>query len=137
MRRLLLGSLVAGLLLAGLILALGTTKSEAAVAKEPQLAHMVYFQLTESSPEARKKLVDACKKYLSNHPGTVYFSAGVLADEYKREVNVRDFDVALHLVFQNKGAHDQYQDAPRHKQFIDENKAGWKAVRVFDAFVEP
>lgn len=137
MRRLMLGGLVASLLLGGLVLALGTTKSEAAVAKEPQLAHMVYFQLTESSPAARQKLVDACKKYLSGHPGTVYFSAGVLADEYKREVNVRDFDVALHLVFASKGAHDTYQDAPRHKQFIDENKANWKAVRVFDAIVEP
>ena len=52
-------------------------------------------------------------------------------------VNDRDFDVALHIVFKDRAAHDQYQDAPRHKQFIDENKDNWKKVRVFDSEVEP
>jgi hypothetical protein len=102
----------------------------------PQIGHMVYFQLKESTPENKKKLVEACKKYLSGHPGTVYFSAGVLADSFKREVNDRDWDVALHLVFKDKAAHDVYQDAAKHLQFIEENKAGWKKVRVFDSEVE-
>ena len=33
-------------------------------------------------------------------------------------------------------AHDAYQVAPRHIQFIEENKANWAQVRVFDADVE-
>ena len=77
----------------------------------------------------------ACKKYLSKHPGTVFFAAGVLAEDLKREVNDRDWDVGLHIVFKNQAAHDQYQDAPMHQEFIDENKANWKKVRVFDSFV--
>src|SRR5262245_47044969 len=76
---------------------------------EGNIGHMVYFTLKDSSPEAKQKLVAACKKYLGDHEGTVYFSAGVRGDDFKRDVNDRDFDVALQLVFRNKAAHDKYQ----------------------------
>jgi len=113
----------------------GTTGG--ADAAEPQLAHMVFFKLKQRTPEARQKLVDACDKYLTDHDGTVYYSAGVLAEDLDREVNVRDFDVALHLVFANRAAHDKYQQHPRHLQFIKENKETWAGVRVFDSLVTP
>jgi hypothetical protein len=102
----------------------------------PMIGHMVFFTLNESTPAGRQKLVDACKKYLDKHEGVVYFSAGSLAEEFKREVNDREFDVALHLVFKDKAAHDKYQDHPRHIEFINENKATWKKVRVFDSSIE-
>ncbi len=97
------------------------------------IGHMVYFKLKTNSPEEKKKLVDACKKYLEHHDGVLFFSAGVLADEFKRDVNDRDWDVALHLVFADKAAHDKYQDHPEHKKFIEENKDSWAKVRVFDS----
>jgi hypothetical protein len=106
-------------------------------AAEPQVWHMVYFKLKVDSAEARKKLVEACKKLLSDHEGTVHFSAGTRGAKFDRDVNDKDWDVALHLVFANQAAHDKYQDHPRHKQFIDENKDAWAKVRVFDAEVEP
>ena len=99
------------------------------------LAHNVYFALKDNSVDAKKKLVDACKKYLSSHPGEVFFAAGTRAEDLTREVNDRDFDVALHIVFKDKAAHDTYQDHERHKQFIAENKDNWKKVRVFDSVV--
>lgn len=102
----------------------------------PQIGHMVFFKLKDGTPEHRQKLVGACKKYLANHDGTVYFSAGVIAPGFDREVNDKDWDVALHLVFADKAAHDKYQDAPRHKQFIEENKDTWAKVRVFDSEIE-
>ena len=53
-------------------------------------------------------------------------------------MNDRGFDIALHLVFHPKAAHDAYQAAPLHDQFIAENKDNWKNVRVFDSlFGEP
>jgi hypothetical protein len=104
-------------------------------AEDQMLAHDVYFSLKDSSPQAKEKLTAACKKYLSGHPGTVWFAAGPLAGELKREVNDLDFDVALHVVFKNKAAHDTYQTAERHLKFIEENKSTWKKVRVFDSFV--
>ena len=97
-----------------------------------KLAHSVYFTLHDSSPAARQKLVAACHRYLPGHPGEVSFSVGTVAD-LARAVNDRDFDVALHIVFENRAAHDAYQTARRHEQFIAECKSGWKKVRVFDS----
>jgi hypothetical protein len=108
----------------------------AAAATEPMIVHNVYFSLNDTAPAAKRKLVEACKKYLSKHPGTVYFSAGTLTEDLNRPVNDRDFDVSLHLVFKNRAAHDQYQTDARHLKFIEENKAGWKKVRVFDSSVD-
>lgn len=102
----------------------------------PMLAHMVFFNLKDSTPENRKKLVAACDMYLNDHPGTVYYSAGARAEEMDREVNDKDFDVALHVVFKDKAAHDVYATAPRHLKFIEENKDGWAKVRVFDSYVK-
>ena len=100
------------------------------------IGHMVFFTLKDSNTANRQKLVDACKKYLDKHEGVVHFSSGALAEEFKREVNDRDWDVALHLVFKDKAAHDKYQDHPRHMDFINENKDTWKKVRVFDSTIE-
>ncbi len=100
------------------------------------LCHDVFFSLHDDSPAATARLVEACKKYLTKHPGTVFFCCGTLAQELDREVNDRDWDVALHIVFENQAAHDAYQVAPRHDQFIEENKANWRKVRVFDSIVE-
>lgn len=103
----------------------------------PQLlAHNVYFALNDTSDAAKTRLLQACKKYLSGHPGTVLFACGTLAKDLARPVNDRDFDVGLHIVFESQAAHDAYQVAARHEAFIEENKANWKKVRVFDSAVE-
>jgi len=121
----------------GTALVLATVLSASAGAAESKvLAHDVYFTLNDPSPDARAKLLAACRKYLTGHEGTVSFAAGTLAGEMNRPVNDRDYDVALHVYFRDKAAHDKYQDAPRHKQFIDEMQGNWKKVRVFDSWVE-
>jgi hypothetical protein len=109
--------------------------SEGGVKDAAEVAHMVYFTLKDNSPATKAKLVDACKKYLTKHPGEVFFRAGTLGTEFKRAVNDLKFDVSLHIVFENKEAYDRYEEAPRHKQFIEENKANWEKVRVFDSIV--
>lgn len=119
----------------GLFLGERLTRAKAPEDSAMMVAHNVFFSLNESTPAARQKLVDACKAYLSEHPGTVFYAAGPIAADFDREVNDRDWDVGLHLVFKDKAAHDQYQDAPLHLKFIEENKATWKKVRVFDSYV--
>ena len=99
------------------------------------LGHMVYFTLKDRAPEKVEALVGACRKYLTGHPGTTFFAVGTLVPDLTRPVNQTDFDVALHVVFESRAAHDAYQVAPRHVQFIEENKANWAKVRVFDANV--
>jgi hypothetical protein len=125
-----------GVLLSGWLVLGGRNETEAGKAQGALLSHDVYFTLTNNTAAAKQKLVAACKKYLSKHPGEVFFAAGTRAEDLRREVNDQDFNVALHIVFQSKAAQEQYQAAARHQQFIAENKDAWKKVRVFDSLVE-
>lgn len=100
------------------------------------LAHDVYFALKDASPEAKRSLVEACRRHLTGHEGTVFFATGLRATELAREVNDTAYDVSLHLYFRDKAAHDAYQDHPRHKRFIEEMSGNWASVRVFDSWVE-
>ena len=100
------------------------------------LAHNVYFALKDPSEASVETLLAACKKYLTGHPGEVFFAAGTLCEDLRRPVNDVAFDVALHLVFKTMADHDAYQVAPRHETFVAENKPTWKTVRVFDSVVE-
>jgi hypothetical protein len=101
---------------------------------QPQLlGHMVYFTLKERNAQTIQGMIDACKKYLTGHPGTVFFGVGTLVPDLARPVNDREFDIALQVVFDSRASHDAYQEHPRHIQFIEENKPNWAKVRVFDA----
>jgi hypothetical protein len=100
------------------------------------LCHDVFFKLNDRSPNAIAKMIGDCKKYLTVQPGIVFFCCGGLEPELARPVNDRDWDVALHIVFTDRAAHDAYQDDPDHNKFIAENKANWAGVRVFDSLVE-
>lgn len=106
-----------------------------AEAAEPQMAHMVFFKLKDRSGDAKERLVAACNERLSGHEGVVHYSAGVIASDMKREVNDREFDVSLHLVFANQAAHEKYQKHPRHLKFVEEHSAAWESVRVFDSYL--
>lgn len=103
---------------------------------ESMLAHNVFFTLNNKSAAQKEHLVKECHTYLKDHPGVVFFAAGILAEELRRPVNDLNFDVALHVVFKTKSDQDAYQQAPRHLEFVERNKANWQQVRVFDSLVE-
>jgi quinol monooxygenase YgiN len=96
------------------------------------LTHAVSFTLKDRTPEAAAALAASCREHLAGHTGEVFFSVGTLAP-YDRPVNDRDWDVFLVIVFESRAAHDAYQTAPRHEQFIAANAPSWAKVRVFDA----
>ncbi len=97
-----------------------------------KLAHTVFFTLKDKSPAAVAAMVAACHKYLTVQPGIVSFDCGTVCKELDREVNILDWEVAIHMVFTDKAAHDAYQVDATHNVFIAEQKANWAAVRVFD-----
>src|SRR5439155_5103712 len=96
MKRQLATSAVVGAALCGFLVLSAPNQTEAA-AEGSLLAHDVFFSLKDNSADAKTKMVAACKKYLSKHPGEVFFAAGTRAEELNRSVNDRDFDVALHI----------------------------------------
>jgi hypothetical protein len=103
---------------------------------DQMLAHVVLFTLKDRSEEAKRQLLADCKQYLSTQPGTVFFAAGTLAADIQWSISDRDFDVALLVVFQDKAAHEAYQDSPEHIEFLDKHSSAWSAIRVLDAYVE-
>ncbi|MEM9644917.1 MAG: Dabb family protein [Planctomycetota bacterium] len=98
----------------------------------PRLAHHVFFTLKDRSDASVATLVSACQKYLGEHPGQVGFEVGTRERDYQRPVNI-DYDVSLHTVFEDRAAHDAYQQAQRHLDFIAETKESWAEVKVFDS----
>lgn len=98
----------------------------------PRLAHQVFFTLKNRTAADVDALVTDCQEYLAGHDGLVQFAVGRREPKYTRPVNV-DYDVALHTVFADQAAHDAYQTAPRHLQFIDRNKETWASVQIFDS----
>lgn len=102
-----------------------------------RLAHHVFFTLADDSPARVRELLAACQKYLTGHDGVVEFAVGVRDTGLNRPVNDTEFHVSLHVVFVDRAAHDVYQTAPRHLEFIAEQKPNWKGVRVYDSLLEP
>ena len=100
-------------------------------------AHSVYFKLVDDSQAAKEALVANCQKYLAPSAGIIFFGVGMLAEDLARDVNDRDFDVALQIVFKDRAAHDAYQEADSHHQFIEESQSNWQKVRVFDTDLVP
>ncbi len=101
-----------------------------------KLVHNVYFALKDDSEQSVQRLLDSCAKYLTDHPGVEFYAAGTLVDDLNRPVNVRDFQVSVHVVFESREAHDTYQVSPRHVEFIETNRESWASVRVFDTYIQ-
>lgn len=97
------------------------------------LAHHVFFTLQDDSDAAVEQLVAACKKYLDGHDGCLSFAVGKRTPDLLRDVNDQSFHVSLHVVLADRAAHDAYQVHPRHLEFIEQQKANWAQVRVFDS----
>ncbi len=102
---------------------------------DPQLAHSVIFALKDHSPASRDKFVGICEKYLTGHRGTVTFAVGVIADDVVEPPSDREFDVTLHVVFENKGMLEAYLKSERHDQFVAAIKGTTAKVRVFDSYL--
>ncbi|MEX0727818.1 MAG: Dabb family protein [Planctomycetaceae bacterium] len=100
--------------------------------KQGKLAHMVYFSLLDDSPEACQRIIDSAHELLTGIAGVEFLGIGTLIRDLDRPVNVRDFQVGIHVIFRDRAAHDAYQVHPQHQKFIADNKPNWKLARVFD-----
>jgi len=102
----------------------------------PKLAHMVFFGLKDKAPETRQRFLASCDRLLRGHEGTVSYSVGFRADDVDEPVSVKDFDIALHLVFASKEAKLNYLKDPRHDQFVEENRELFDKVWVYDSYLQ-
>jgi quinol monooxygenase YgiN len=118
-------------LLAGAVLPAADNVKKA----EPQLAHSVIFTLKDQSAKSRDAFVAICDKYLTSHKGVVSYTCGTIAEDVKEGASDREFDVALHVVFEDKAALAEYLKSERHNQFVAAIKDKLAKVRVFDSYL--
>ena len=98
-------------------------------------AHMFFFQLCDTSPELVERFIELCRKYLGGHPGQRHFSIGVRALEIHRDVSGTNFEVAVHMIFDDIDAFNVYSESPTHEEFITES-AGMSPERiVYDSYL--
>jgi len=121
-------------LLAGLALG-GSSFAFFAKEAKPKLAHMVFFTLKDHSQESVDKFTAACQKYLTDHEGSVYYSLGTKAADVEEPPSVKDFDVALHVVFDGKASLEKYLKSDRHQSFLGEARPMLEKARVFDSYL--
>jgi hypothetical protein len=104
--------------------------------QEKPFAHMFFFQLCDTSPDLVDRFVDLCEKYLGGHPGQQHFSIGVRALEIHRDVSGTNFEVSVHMIFDDIDAFNAYSESPTHEEFITES-AGMSPERiVYDSYLE-
>jgi hypothetical protein len=102
--------------------------------KKP-FAHMFFFQLCDTSPDLVDRFVDLCEKYLGGHPGQQHFSIGVRALEIHRDVSGTNFEVSVHMIFDDIDAFNAYSESSTHEDFISES-AGMSPERiVYDSYL--
>jgi hypothetical protein len=96
---------------------------------------LLFFQLCDRSEELLERFIALCEKYLSGHPGQEHFSVGVRALEINRDVSARNFEVSVHMIFENIAAFNAYSNSPEHDDFITQS-AGMSPVRiVYDSYL--
>lgn len=101
-----------------------------------RLAHSVFINLKDHTPEARARLAASCHKHLDAIEGATSFAVGTIAEDVvEPKVSVRDFDVSLLVVFESREAKAKYLVDPRHVKFVEENKDSFAGVRVFDTYL--
>jgi hypothetical protein len=117
-----------------------TTKEKFTAPDEAPIHHDIYITLKDKSPGAVQRQLELGKKYLTNHPGELSFYATVLAHNLTRHkqvsylTNEDGFDVAFHMVFSSRRAHDEYQVCDAHvNHFIPKSNPNWVKIRVFDS----
>ncbi len=115
---------------------LAADDSPAAASPATLLGHNLFFSLKEPTDENKAKLIEACKKYLSQHGGIVFFAVGTRDEKLSGGFSDKNYDVALHMIFTGREALGTYARSADHQQFVRETTPLFKGLRIFDSTVE-
>jgi hypothetical protein len=99
------------------------------------LFHSIYFALTDKSAGNIKRFTPICVKFLSQHPGILQFDTGTLTD-INRDVSVRNFDVAVDIVYESKAAYDLYLHSKEHDAFFPATEGMIAGTYIFDSYLK-
>jgi quinol monooxygenase YgiN len=95
------------------------------------LSHVVLFWLKPDLTAAQRAEFETRLRALGAIPGLAKFHVGTPAST-DRSVIDRTYSFGLNLVFPDMAAHDAYQVHPTHQAFVDNCKAFWTKVLIYD-----
>ena len=94
--------------------------------------HSVYFFIKDDAEAgAAAMLAQACLDHLAGIPGVLRLEVGFPAGTDRTVVD-NSYGVMLLIEFENKAAHDSYQQHPDHLVFVDICASVSKRVQVYD-----
>jgi hypothetical protein len=96
------------------------------------LTHTVFFWLKPETTAERRAEFESDLRTLLSIPGSTRAVIGKPSTTEQRPVVDHSYDYALELDFHDVAAHDAYQDAPAHHEFIARSRDIWEKVRVTD-----
>lgn len=126
-----LAALLAAPLLA--LAACATPPKSEPLAADGNLAHAVYFDLTD--PSDAEALMRDCRAVLPSIPGVRALEVGTRCPEFRTPRNDQTFDVMLLVVFDDRAAHDGYQLHPQHRELVQSWTPKLTGLEVFDAWI--
>ena len=95
-------------------------------------SHIVIFWTDPANPNAADQLVAGVERYLRPIPLARHLHCGRMATSARAEVVDQSYQVALNYVFESKADQDAYQVHPLHLDFVENCKALWQRVVVYD-----
>lgn len=93
--------------------------------------HCVYFWLRDDLTEAERRQFDDGVHSLTTIASVRHGFAGTPADT-DRPIIDRSYTTGLVVVFDDRDAHDAYQDDPVHDDFRNTCSSFWTQVRIYD-----
>ena len=96
------------------------------------MIHSVYFWIKEEA-QGQKAEMEAALLELVKIGEIQAAHVGKPASTEERPVTDHSFDFSLVLTFASKEDHDIYQDHPDHHVFVNQCKAMWDKVIVYDS----
>lgn len=96
------------------------------------LIHSVYFWFKPASSVAVRAAFEDGLRRLCAIPDVAAAHIGVPEATPERPVIDATYDWALILTFADLAAHDRYQEHPVHEAFVQEFRASWDRVQVYD-----
>ncbi|MFM7182054.1 MAG: Dabb family protein [Verrucomicrobiales bacterium] len=96
------------------------------------LTHTVLFWLKPETTPERRAQFESDLRVLLRIPGSTRAIIGKPSTTEQRPVVDHSYDYALELDFDDLAAHDFYQDAAEHHDFIAKSREIWAQVRVYD-----
>ena len=127
-------SVIAAFSLIAAVLATSAAVAQSTEENGPTVHHIVLVSLKKDVPEQQiDEMIEVGEALLNDIPGVLEVSLGRKARE-DRDVHVKDYDVALHVTWENDAVGDVYATHPLHLSFLKLYKPLFAGIKVADFY---